>query len=71
MLDDADCFVTLTEQKADFELAMWRGYIEDILTGSVWFADIKSLGRLGFIKAQLQKWSSGLDTALHQMVWNA
>ena len=71
MLEDGDIFVTLPEQKADFELAMWRGYIDDVITGRVWFKEVERLGKHGFIQLQLQKWSTDLDVALHQMVWSA
>ena len=71
MLDDKDTFTTPADIRADMELASFRGYIQDVLVGKVWFKAVGELGKFKFVKHQIGQYSSDLDKALNHLVWNA
>ena len=71
MLDDTDTFTTITELKADMELASFKGYVEDVFMGHVMLPGITHMGKHKFIKWQLQTYATSLDKALDILVWNA
>lgn len=71
MLDDKDAFTTTADLRADMELASFRGYVQDVLTGRVWFKAVGELGKFKFAQHQINQYSADLDKALQLMVWNA
>lgn len=71
MLDDKDIFTTPADVRADMELASFRGYIQDVFIGKVWFKAVGELGKHNFIKHQINQYAFDLDRALNLMVWNA